>query len=179
MFYISEVKKTPPVAFKTALHEMVYTTLQQFGVPYERVENDEAITMEDCILIDQQLKMKTVKTLFLCNRQQTAFYLLVTTADKPFITKDFSSAMEISRVSFAPADLLLSMLGTVVGAATIYGILLDKENKVQVVIDQDVLAEEWYGCSDSTTTGYMKVPTAWIMNDFLQFAAHTPKFIQL
>lgn len=179
MFYISEVKTTPPTEFKTALQEMVYTTLEQFGVPFERVDNDEAISMEDCILIDQQLKMKTVKTLFLCNRQQTAFYLLVTTADKPFITKDFSSAMGISRVSFAPADLLLSMLGTVIGATTIYGLLLDKENKVQVVIDQDVLAEEWYGCSDSTTTSYMKIPTTWIVNDFLRYAEHAPKIIQL
>lgn len=179
MFYISEVKTTAPSAFKTELQERVYTTLQEFNISYERVDNDDAITMEDCLLINEKLNMKTVKTLFLCNRQQTDFYLLVTTADKPFKTKDLSPILGISRLSFAPADLLESILGTKVGAATIFGLMLDKGNKVQVVIDEDVLSEEWYGCTDGTTTGYMKVNMKWITNDFLSYVNHTPRMIQL
>lgn len=179
MFYISEVKTTAPLVFETVLQEAVYSTLQQFDIPYERVENDPAITMEDCLLINEKLKMRTVKTLFLCNRQQTDFYLLITTADKPFKTKDLSPILGISRLSFAPATLLENILGTKIGAATIFGVLLDKEAKVQVVIDEDVLSEEWYGCTDGTTTGYMKVSTQWITNDFLDYAHHKPKVIQL
>lgn len=179
MFYISEVKNTPPAIFKTPLQEMVYTLLQEKQVPFERVDNDDAISMEDCILIDRQLNMKTVKTLFLCNRQQTSFYLFVTTADKPFVTKDLSRVMGISRVSFAPVELLDKMLGTTVGATTIFGVLLDKDNKVQVVIDKDVLSEEWYGCSDGTTTSYMKISRDWIMHDFLAYTQHTPKIIEI
>ena len=179
MFYISEIKNTPPPEFKTPLQELVYTTLQKFNIPFERVDCDEAITMEDCILIDKALSMQTVKTLFLCNRQQTQFYLFVTQAGKPFITKDFSSAMEIPRVSFASKELLLEMMGTAVGATTIFSVLMDKENKVQVVIDQDVLSEEWYGCSDSTTTSYMKIRKDWIINDFLEYTKHTPRIIQI
>lgn len=179
MFYTSEVKRSAPEAYKTPLQERVYATLQQFNIPYERIDCDEAITMEDCILIDKKLQMRTVKTLFLCNRQQTDFYLLITTADKPFKTKDLSSTLGIARLSFAPAEKLLEMLGTKVGAATLFGVLLDKENKIQVVLDKDILAEEWYGCSDGTTTGYMKINTQWMVNDFLQYAGHTPKIIQL
>ncbi|NML37904.1 prolyl-tRNA synthetase associated domain-containing protein [Chitinophaga sp. G-6-1-13] len=179
MFYISEVKNTPPATFKTTLQEMVYTLLQEKQVPFERVDNDDAISMEDCIIINRQLNMKTVKTLFLCNRQQTSFYLFVTTADKPFVTKDLSRVLGISRVSFAPVELLDQMLGTTVGATTIFGVLLDKENKVQVVIDKDVLSEEWYGCSDGTTTSYMKISRDWIMNDFLVYTEHSPKVIEI
>lgn len=179
MFYTSEVKRSAPEACKTPLQERVYATLQQFNIPYERIDCDEAITMEDCILIDEKLQMRTVKTLFLCNRQQTDFYLLVTTADKPFKTKDLSSTLGIARLSFAPAEKLLEMLGTKPGAATLFGVMLDTENKIQVVLDKDILAEEWYGCSDGTTTGYMKINTQWMVNDFLQYAGHTPKIIQL
>lgn len=179
MINVSEVMKTAPAVFKTPLQQMVYTTLEQQNIPFERVENDEAITMEDCIQIDERLQMKTVKTLFLCNRQQTAFYLFVMTADKPFVTKDLSSALSISRVSFAPAELLLSMLGTTVGATTIFGVLLDTENKVQLIIDSDVLKEEWYGCSDGTTTSYMKINTQWVVNVFPEYAKHPAKIIQI
>ncbi|TWV90763.1 prolyl-tRNA synthetase associated domain-containing protein [Chitinophaga pinensis] len=179
MINVSEVMKTAPAEFKTPLQQLVYTTLEQLDIGFERVENDEAITMEDCIQINERLQMKTVKTLFLCNRQQTNFYLFVTTADKPFVTKDLSSALGISRVSFAPADLLLSMLGTAVGATTIFGVLLDTENKVQLVIDSDVLKEEWYGCSDGTTTSYMKIDTQWVVNSFPEYARHPAKIIQI
>lgn len=45
-----------------------------------------------------------VKTLFLSNRQQTAFYLFITTGSKPFRSKDFSNTLGVSRVSFALAE---------------------------------------------------------------------------
>ncbi len=179
MSYISEVKKTAPVTFKTVLQEKVYQTLAAAQVPFERVDCAEAITMEDCIRIDQQLNMKTVKTLFLCNRQQTDFYLYITTAIKPFRTKDLSSALNISRVSFAPVELLDQLLGTSVGAATVFGVMLDTANKIKVVVDQDILAEEWYGCSDGTTTSYMKIRTDWVIHEFLSKAGHPPKIIQI
>ncbi|RFS26918.1 prolyl-tRNA synthetase associated domain-containing protein [Chitinophaga silvatica] len=179
MFYLSEVKDTAPSEFMTPLQEMVYNTLQQFGIAFERVDTAPAITMEDCKRIDDKLDMRTVKTLLLCNRQQTKFYLYITTAEKPFITKDLSSALDIPRVSFASVELLQNILGTPVGAATIFGVLLDKENKVEVVVDKDVLQEKWYGCSDGTTTSYMKVSTDWIINDFLAHANHSPKIIEI
>ncbi|WP_343689282.1 YbaK/EbsC family protein [Chitinophaga sp.] len=179
MFYISEIQTTAPAEFITPLQELVYTTLRDLHVPFERVDTDEAITMEDCKLINAKLNVEIVKTLFLCNRQQTNFYLFVTTADKPFVTKDFSSAVGIPRVSFAPVALLNNLLGTPVGGATIFGILLDKENKVQVLIDKDVLNEKWYGCSDGTPKGYMKISRDWITHDFLKYTGHTPAFIEV
>jgi len=71
------------------------------------------------------------------------------------------------------------ILGARRGGATVFGVLMDKDNLVQVVFDKDVLLEEWYGCSDGTTTGYMKVKTKRIINDFLTFANHIPTVIQI
>jgi Ala-tRNA(Pro) deacylase len=179
MFFVGEVITAEPFKFHTPLQQMVYELFKEKCVAYERVDCDPAITMEDCIRIDDRLNMKTVKTLFLCNRQQTNFYLVVTTAGKPFVTKDFSAAMGVSRVSFASVELLQSILGTPVGAATVLGLLSDKEMKVQLVIDNDILEQEWYGCSDGTTTSYLKLSTAWIIDDFIPFTGHTPTFVQL
>jgi len=179
MFFVSEIMERAPDSFKSPLQEMAYESLAKLQISFERVETDEAISMEDCIQIDQKLDMKMVKTLFLCNRQQTEFYLFVTTADKPFKSKDFSNALGISRVSFAPAELMENMLGVKIGAATVFSVIMDKDNLVQVVFDHDVLLEEWYGCSDGTTTGYMKVKTKQIVNDFLTYAKHTPTVVQM
>ncbi len=172
MFYISEVKKLAPAEFKTPLQEKVYTTLHKLQIPFERVDTDDAISMKDCLLINRKLNMNMVKTLFLCNRQQTEFFLFVTVAEKPFKSKDFSNALGVSRVSFAPEELLNSMLGTTIGAATVFSVLLDKKSKVQVVFDEDIVSEDWYGCSDGTTTGYMKIKTVHIVQDLLNYTSH-------
>ncbi len=179
MFFISDIYTTPPEKFNTPLQKETYQVLQNLHIPFERVNTDEAITMEDCVQIDKKLNMKMVKTLFLCNRQQTAFYLFITSGDKPFKSKEFSNALGVARVSFAPADLMEKMLGTKIGAATVFSAILDKNNAVQIIFDKDVTTEEWYGCSDGTTTCYMKIKTAQIINAFLPFAKHIPSIIEV
>lgn len=179
MFFVSNIHITAPSKFKTELQEKAYRALQDLHIPFARVDTAEAITMDDCVQINKALDMKMVKTLFLCNRKQTEFYLFITTADKPFNAKEFSNALGVSRVSFAPADLMGRMLGTNIGAATVFSALLDKDNKVRIVFDKDVLMEEWYGCSDGTTTGYMKIKTEQIIRGFLQFTGHEPAIIEV
>ncbi len=179
MFYISDIYKTPPEEFKTLLQEKTYAALQQLKIPFERVETDEAITMEDCILINEKLDMKMVKTLFLCNRQKTLFFIYVTCGDKSFHSGEFSKAMNCSRVSFASEDLFLEMLGTKIGAATVFSALTDLDGDIHIAIDQDVLLEEFYGCSDGTTTCYLKIKTSDILQKFLPYAKHKPHIINM
>ncbi|GFI44600.1 prolyl-tRNA editing protein ProX [Lachnospiraceae bacterium] len=179
MFYISEIMTSEPQEYKNQLQKETYKALAQLKIPFERVDTDEAVTMDDCVLIDQKLNMKMVKTLFLCNRKKTIFYLFVTTGEKAFDTKNFSNALGISRVSFGPAELMEEMLGNKIGAATVFGTLLDLDRDVQVIIDKEVADEEYYGCSDGTTTCYMKIRTTDIIDKFLPFAKHKPVLIDI
>lgn len=179
MFYVSEIQTEAPGRFQTRLQELVYKELERLQIPFERVDTDEAITMKDCAAIDKKLNMSMVKTLFLCNRQRTRFYLFITAGNKPFSSKNFSSALGIARVSFAPSENMETMLGVKIGAATIFSSLLDCENKVQIVFDKDVLSEKWYGCSDGTTTGYMKVRTQDIYQRLLPHSKHTAVVIKV
>lgn len=166
-FFVSEPIKTPPSVFSTPLQEMVYRVLAELGIDFKRVDCQPAITMEDCQAIDAALQQKTVKTIFLCNRQKTQFYLFVTSGDKPFVTRDFSGAMGISRVSFAPADLLLEKMHTEVGATTIFSCLMPQAKDVTLVIDRDVLKDPVYGCADGTTTSYLRLATSDVFEKIL------------
>ena len=179
MFYVSEVKTKAPENFQSELQQKIYETFAGLDIHFERVDNDPAITMEDCVLINERLDMKTVKTLFLCNRQQTNFYLFVTLDGKPFVTKDFSAALGISRVSFATEELLFSMLGTKIGATTVLSSIVDTENKVRIVFDKEVLENEWYGCTDGTTTSYMKLKTSDVLEKYLPFTKHEITVIEV
>lgn len=170
MIRVSDIFTGQPETFKTPLQEKVYETLNKLQIPYERVETDEVITMEDCAAVNEKLGMDMVKTLFLCDRKKTEFYLFVTRGDKAFRSSDFSHALCVARVSFAPSELMETILGTTIGAATIFSVLLESAKKVRLVMDRDVYDSENYGCSDGTTTGYMKIPTEKITRTFLPAA---------
>lgn len=179
MIFVSEVKESSPEVFENELRKKVYEALKELEIPFQRVDTDEAITMEDCVEINKKLDMEMVKTLFLCNRQQTEYYLFITKGDKPFRSKDFSAALGVTRVSFAPAEKMEEMLGTKIGAATVFGVLSDEAASVQVVFDKEVAESEWYGCSDGVTTGYMKLKTKYIIKDFLRYAKHEARIIEV
>lgn len=177
MFRVSEPTTEAPAAFATELQKKVYQTLSDMKIPFLRVDTDEAITMDDCVAINEKLGMKMVKTLFVCNRQHTEFYLFVTCGDKPFRSKEFSHALGISRVSFAPVELMREKLKTEIGAATVLSALVGTSIDVHFVIDNDVLAEEHYGCSDGTTTSYLRLRTRDVVERILPEAGHTPILI--
>lgn len=174
MFYISEIYNDEPKCFDTPLQEKTYSVLNKLKIPYSRVKTDEAITMDDCVLINEKLGVDMVKTLFLCNRQKTEFYLYITKGEKQFSSKNLSTALGVSRLSFAPSGLMEQILGTKIGAATIFGILNGSENSIRVVIDKDVTKEEYYGCSDGTTTGYLKLRTKDVLESFCRYVKINP-----
>ncbi|MGL9727230.1 prolyl-tRNA synthetase associated domain-containing protein [Enterococcus sp. DIV0756] len=179
MVLVSEAFTTVPESYSTPLQENVYQVLQDLEMAFQRVETEEVITMEDCQQINERLDMDMVKTLFLCNRQKTNFYLFVTCGDKPFKSKEFSQALDIARVSFASAEQMDAMLGTKIGAATIFSTLLEEAKQVQLVLDKDVCEQEYYGCSDGTTTGYLKLKTSDVLEKFLPYVKRQPKIIEV
>lgn len=177
MVYVSDIQTTPPTEFGSELEKMTYETLATLEIPFYQVATGEAVTMKDCIDIDDRLGIEVVKTIFLCNQKKTKFYLYVTPADFKFVTKEFGKKLEIPRVSFASAELLKERLGVISGAATIFGLLKDPAHEIQLVFDKSVAKREWYGCSSGSVTNYMKLKTADLFEKFLPATGHEVLFI--
>ena len=177
MIRTSETITVAPEVFANETQRKVYGLLERLEIPFARIDNDPALTMEDCVAIDAALGVPTVKTLLLCNRQQTLFYLYVMPGDKPFSTKDFGAALQISRVSFAPAEKLREFLGTEVGATTPLSLVSDPEHRVRLVIDRAAVAPASIGCPDGTTTCYMRLLTADLLEKYLPATGHEATFI--
>lgn len=135
----------------------VYDLLDKLEIEYERVDHESAMTMEICKKIDAVLGAAICKNLFLCNRQQTDFYLLMIPGDKPFKTKDISAQIGSSRLSFASPDNMMKYLGTAPGSASALGLMNDKEGKVRLLIDEEILALEYFGAHPCVNTSSLKI----------------------
>ena len=166
-FKVGDILTTPPPVFETELQREAYEAFSRLGIPFERVDTDPGLTMEDCQHIDARIGVRIVKTIFLCNRQQTEFYLYVTTDDKPFVTREFCGALAIPRLSFAPADKLWDLTGVAVGATTILSAILPQSAPVHLVMDRAVAESEWFACTDGTPTCFVKIHTSDLMQKYL------------
>ena len=166
-FFVSDPLSTPPAQFETPLQQLIYETFAAAGIPFERVDTDPGITMEDCAHISARIGVDIVKTIFVCNRQQTEFYLYVTSHDKPFVTREFCGALGIPRVSFASAEQLWERTGVRVGATTILSAVWPACSGVHLVIDASIAASEWFACTDGTATCFVKIRTRDLLDKYL------------
>lgn len=156
-----------------------YDYLDRLGIAYKRTDHERADNMEACNEIDAVLGVIICKNLFLCNRQKTVFYLLMMPGDKKFKTKELSAQINSARLSFAdPAD-MLKYLDIEPGAVSIMGLMNDREHQVNLLIDEDVLRDEYLGCHPCVCTSSLKMKTADIINKFLPATGHTYKTVHL
>ena len=133
-----------------------YDLLDRLGVEYERIDHEPAMTMEDCKEVDQLLEAVICKNLFLCNRQKTAFYLLMIPDTKVFHTKDLSAQIGSARLSFAKPKYMEEFLDITPGSVSVMGLMNDKEHRVQLLIDEDVLDGEYIGCHPCINTSSIR-----------------------
>ncbi len=118
------------------------------------------------------LEIMHLKNLLLCNAQKTKFYLLVMPASVPFKSNVLSKQLGTARFSFAPEENLKQFLGVKPGSASILGLVNDKDRNVQLVFDERVLENEFYGCHPCVNTTSLKLKTDDILNKFLNFTGH-------
>jgi len=157
----------------------VYDFLDKLGIDYARVDHEEAMTMEACIAIDGALGTKMCKNLLLCNRQNTEFYLLLLPGDKPFKTSVLSKQIGSSRLSFADGKYMEAFLDITPGSLSILGLMNDKEQRVSLLIDKDVLAEPFLGCHPCVNISSLRIKTEDLTGKIIPAMGHEPRIVAL
>ena len=157
----------------------VYDLLDSLGISYERVDHAPAMTMEVCAAIDEVLEATICKNLLLCNRQGTAFYLLMLPGNKVFKTSVLSKQIGSSRLSFASAEAMAEFLDITPGSVSVLGLMNDHENRVQLLMDKDILEGEYFGCHPCINTSSLRLKTADLIERIIPAMHHEPIFVEL
>ena len=156
-----------------------YDLLDKLGVEYQRIDHEAAMTMEACVEIDKVLDATICKNLLLCNRQNTAFYLLMIPGDKVFKTSVLSKEIGSSRLSFAKPEYMLEYLDITPGSVSVLGLMNDHDHHVQLLMDEDVLKGEYFGCHPCINTSSLRIATKDLMEKIIPAMHHTPLFVEL
>ena len=170
---------TKPTDSRLPKEMAVYDLLEKLHITYGRIDHDVTATIEDCQDVDKLLGITICKNLFLCNSQKTDFYLLMMPGDKKFKTKELSAQIKSSRLSFATAEYMEKFLDITPGSVSILGLMNDTEHNVTLLIDEDVIKEDYIGCHPCINTASLRVGTKDILDKFLPYTGHAPTFVKL
>ena len=156
-----------------------YDLLDSLGIDYRRIDHEAAMTMEACEEIDRVLDAVICKNLLLCNRQCTEFYLLMLPGDKHFKTSVLSKEIGSSRLSFAAPEYMEKFLDITPGSVSVLGLMNDRENHVQLLMDEDVLKGEFIGCHPCINTSTLNLSMPEMRAKFLPHLGIEPMLVDL
>lgn len=158
-----------------------YRLLDRLGVDFYRTDHPDepATTMEVCRDVDAVLGVNICKNLFLCNRQKTDFYLLIMPGDKPFKTKELSGQLGVSRLSFADEADMAKYLDVRPGSVSVLALENDRDHKVTLIIDRDVLSEPLFGCHPCENTSSLRFETWALTETILPALGFEPHLVTL
>ena len=161
------------------VEKRTYALLDSLGLEYDRIDHEPAMTMEACAAVDAALGGAICKNLLLCNRQCTAFYLLMLPGDKVFKTKELSAQIGSSRMSFASGEYMVKFLDITPGSLSVLGLMNDHENRVQLLIDEELLSAEEFGCHPCINTASLRLKTADLLQKILPAVHHDYRGVTL
>ena len=177
--YIDQTKYTTrPTGGRIPQEFAIYDRLEELSIPYVRVDHDHADTIEVCHEVEKILGSQICKNLFLRNRQQTDFYLLMMPGDKPFKTKFLSAQLGCSRLSFADDVHMRDYLQTIPGSVSALELLFDTNHRVQLVIDKDLMADEFISGHPGISTSTLQLRREDLLR-FVESTGHSPIYIDL
>lgn len=156
-----------------------YDLLDSLGVVYQRIDHPCAMTMEDCQQIDQALDAVICKNLLLCNRQRTKFYLLMLPGEKHFKTSVLSKEIGSSRLSFANAEDMEALLDITPGSVSVLGLMNDHDNRVELLMDAEVVQGEYFGCHPCINTSSLRLKMTDLLEKVLPAVGHSPRMVTL
>lgn len=156
-----------------------YDILDKLKINYSGVDHQAAMTIESLEDVDNFLGVKACKNLFLCNSQKTKFYLLIMPGDKKFVTKDLSKQINCARLSFANGSFMEEFLNITPGSLSIFGLIFDKEHKVNLIIDKDAIKEEYVSFHPCVNTTTLKIKSSDLMEKFLPYTGHEHAMVEL
>lgn len=168
-----------PQEKREANEERCYELLDRLGVTYYRVDHEAAEDIPACEQVEGLLGCGICKNLFLTNRQQTDFYLLIMPGEKPFKTRLLSKQIGTARLSFgSPAD-MERLLDLQPGSVSVLGLMNDREGKVRLLVDRELLEAENFGCHPCRNTTSLRFPTRALFDTILPAMGHEPLFVEL
>lgn len=114
------------------------TMLDRHGIVYQRSDHPPVYTVEEADRLVPPLPAAKTKNLFLRDQKGRRHFLVCVAADRQIDLKALAGVLDVKRLSFGSARRLETYLGVIPGAVSVFGIINDREHRVEIVFDRSL-----------------------------------------
>lgn len=119
----------------------IYETLNDLKIKYEEITHQAVFTVEEANSLKEKIDGIGCKNLFLTDKKGHYFLYLLKDNKKADL-KALANYLNVLKLTFASVEELNHFLGLTKGSVTPLGIINDKENKVLLIIDKELLNQK-------------------------------------
>lgn len=159
--------------------DIVCGFLTENNVNYEKFSHEAVSSIDECRKIEETIGAEICKNLLIRNTPGTAYFLLSMKGNKPFVTKDISKKLCVSRLSFVSAEEMQTLVDTAPGSLGIFSLLFDKDKKIRFAADRDLLENEFICFHAGINTCTLKIKTADVFEKLLPLIGVEAEFIEV
>jgi len=122
----------------------IIEVLGRLGISFELQHHPPVFTVAEAKALRTELKGAHLKNLFLCDRKKRRFLMLIALEHKAVNLKELGKRLDVaSGLRFANDGHLQDLLGVTPGAVSPFALVNDDEVRVEVILDEDILKEDW------------------------------------
>ena len=143
----------------------LYKILKELNIEYEEVSHEKVMTVEEAMKLENMIDGIGSKNLFLTDKKN--YYLVILEENKRANIKELVNILGCKKLSFASSERLKEVLDLEEGSVTPFGIINDKDNKVVLVIDKDLVGKRLL-FHPNTNTKTMSIT----YDDLIQYIEH-------
>lgn len=147
----------------------LFALLDELGITVTTVRHPPLYTVADSQKLRGQIAGGHTKNLFLKDKKDNYFLLTVGEEADVDLKKIHHAIGASSRVSFGKPERLMEFLGVVPGAVTAFGIMNDRENRVRLFLDAELMEHDVINCHPLTN----EATTAIGRDDLIRFIEAT------
>lgn len=152
--------------------EHIINFLNEHNIVYQCYPHKPIYTLDDGLEITEAIGIKPCKCLLLVNRQHQ-HYILLTQGDTNVNLHLLAGLIHSSRLSFATADALDTLLHTIPGAVSPLGLIFDTEQLVGLIIDKKISQCDKIMLAPCVTDKSIIMKTHDFINIFLPASKHS------
>jgi len=160
-----------------AIRQDLFARLAALGIKTTTVEHEPLFTVAQSAPVERALPGAHTKNLFLKD-DKGALFLVVAVSSTRVDLKALSRALGAGRFSFGKPDLMLEVLGVSPGAVTAFALINDKDRRVNVVLDKELLGYETVNCHPLENTATTNIAREDLLR-FIRACGHEPRVAML
>jgi Ala-tRNA(Pro) deacylase len=149
-----------------------YKILKKLNISYESI-NYTKEEKENKELIDEKIGVKGIKNLLFKTRNlKKDLFLVILPREKRFDTKAFRNKYNITKIEMVTDEELDEFLSSKTGEVSIIDLINDKDKRIKLYIDKEVLDEKYFRFHPYNGLVTVKITTKDLIDKLIPYLDH-------